>query len=317
VNDLTRLPEVLEAAGVPGVAVAVVRAVAEPEVVTVGWRDPVRTLPVTPETVFAAASLTKQAVLFAALETVSAGRLDLDRPLADYVPEPFTDEMVARAITARHVLTHTTGWPNWRSDDGLLLQRPPGTTFGYSGEGFVYLQNALAALWEKPFQEVLQDLVFLPLRMTASDVVWRPLWETDVAVGTDGNDGECDLWRPETPIAASSLYTTAADYARLISAFLDPALRTRFPEVYAPQSRINGLLMWTLGWGYMEADGRRALWQWGDNPGFKAFAVVEPDADVGLVVFTNADTGQRVCRYIVLRLLDLDHPAFAWRNIRM
>jgi CubicO group peptidase (beta-lactamase class C family) len=196
-------------------------------------------------------------------------------------------------------------------------QRPPGTAFGYSGEGFVYLQKVLDALWSESHEATLRRLVFDPLGMTASDIVWQPAWETDIATCADGQGGARAPWRPDTPNAAYSLHATAADYARLIAAFLNPALRERFADVYAPQSRVNGLLSWTLGWGYAEEDGRHTLWQWGDNPGFKAFAVAEPDAGVGLVVLTNADTGQRVCRYLIRQLLGIDHPAFVWSNIRM
>jgi hypothetical protein len=176
----------------------------------------------------------------------------------------------------------------------------------------------LDALWGETHDSTLRRFVFGPLGMASSDLVWRAEWEADCATCA-GEDGAArEPWRPDAPNAAYSLHAPAADYARLLAAYLDPALRARFPDVYTPQSGVNGLLSWTLGWGYAEGeDGRRTLWQWGDNPGFKAFAVLEPDADAGLVVFTNADTGQRVCRHLVHRLLGIDHPAFAWRNIRM
>jgi len=221
-------------------------------------------------------------------------------------------------ITTRHVLTHTTGWPNWRAQDSdLLLLRPPGSAFDYSGEGFVCLQQTLEAIWDEPFEALMRRLVFDPLGMATSGLVWRAAWNADAADRADGDGKPLDPWRPESPNAAYSLHTTAADYARLIAAYLDTTLRERFPAVYAPQSRINGLLSWTLGWGWAEEEGRRTLWQWGDNPGFKAFAVLEPDAGVGLVIFTNGDNGQRISRRILLNLLGLDHPAFTWRNIRM
>ena len=111
-------------------------------IVTAGTRGPGRG-PIDEDSVFFAASLTKPVFATAAMSLVDAGALELDRPLRDYVAEPYCDDARAESITARMVLSHTTGFPNWRHDAPLCLRWSPGSRWGYSGEGFSYLQRVV------------------------------------------------------------------------------------------------------------------------------------------------------------------------------
>src|SRR5215210_7961178 len=138
--DLLRnLPRLLELASVPGLALAVVDG---KRVWRRGFGDAIEesAQPVSDETVFEAASLGKPLFAYAVLRLVDAGVLDLDRPLYDYLPSPEADTPRMRRVTARHVLTHTSGLPNWRHTAGPLApETEPGETYAYSGEGFFYL----------------------------------------------------------------------------------------------------------------------------------------------------------------------------------
>ena len=94
-------------------------------------------------TIFEAASLTKTITTAAALKLVERGELDLDKSLAEYLPYPkLAGDERYKKITARHVLTHTTGLPNW----GNKLIREPGELYAYSGEGFLYLGRTIAKI---------------------------------------------------------------------------------------------------------------------------------------------------------------------------
>lgn len=94
-------------------------------------------------TIFNVASLTKPVTAIVALKLVSQGKWNLDEPLYHY----WTDADVAKdanhkILTSRHVLSHQSGFPNWRLDK-LQFEFTPGTKYQYSGEGFEYLRKAL------------------------------------------------------------------------------------------------------------------------------------------------------------------------------
>ena len=90
---------------------------------------------VTPETVYAAASLTKAVFSYVFLGLVNEGLLSLDRPVREYLPLPNPDDPRAAAITARRLLSHSGGWRNWRNNASQTLTADfePGARWSYSG----------------------------------------------------------------------------------------------------------------------------------------------------------------------------------------
>ena len=111
-------------------------------------------------TLFEAASITKPVFAFAVQRLAERGVIDLDKPLWLYLPYPDIayDERY-KLITAKHVLTHRTGFPNWRSmnESGKLdIKFTPGTDYGYSGEGFEYLKMVVEKITGKKVEQVLQ-----------------------------------------------------------------------------------------------------------------------------------------------------------------
>ena len=130
------------------------------------------------------------------------------------------DERYKR-ITARIVLSHGTGLPNW-GGERLTLRFDPGTAYGYSGEGFVFLQKVLERVTGRSLEELARREVFQPLGMTRSSFVWQQRFAGDAAYAKDW------LWRV-APVnryteaeanAAASLLTTATDYAQFVAAVL-------------------------------------------------------------------------------------------------
>ena len=69
----------------------------------------------------------------------------------DYLASAEADTPRMRRVTARHVLTHTSGLPNWRHEPGPLApETEPGETYAYSGEGFFYLQRVVERVTGRP-----------------------------------------------------------------------------------------------------------------------------------------------------------------------
>ncbi|HEU4406981.1 MAG TPA: serine hydrolase domain-containing protein [Polyangiaceae bacterium] len=187
---LAGIPRLLTLTGVPGVALAVVERDAVIWSHGAGVRRLGRAEPIAPETVFEGASLGKPVFAWGVLGLVDAGALDLDRPLSEYLPLPEVSEPRAKAVTARHVLSHTSGLPNWRRAIGPLVPKfAPGERFSYSGEGVFYLQRVVERLVGRPFGAWARDAVLRPLGMGDSSYVWRPAYEGRLAAGHLG-DGE-------------------------------------------------------------------------------------------------------------------------------
>lgn len=124
------LPLLMKEADVPGLPIALVR---EGKLIWqrgFGVANAKTNEPVTDATVFEAASLSKPVFAYAVLKLVDAGKFDLDKPLNEYLPGNYDvgDDPRLSQITARRVLTHTTGFPNWRNKE-LKIYLAPGTLF--------------------------------------------------------------------------------------------------------------------------------------------------------------------------------------------
>lgn len=172
---LGRLPQLMEWANVPGLAIAVLQNGKPTWSRGFGVIKAGEELPVRSETLFGAASLSKPVFTYAVLRMRDEKLIDLDRPLWNYLPyEDLPAVENAKLITARHVLSHSTGLQNWRfnREQKLELAFKPGERFQYSGEGFYYLQRVLEKITGRGFEDYMQDRVLKPLGMMNSTFTW-------------------------------------------------------------------------------------------------------------------------------------------------
>src|SRR5262245_8054547 len=319
VDLVAMVAERLDGHGTPGIAVGIVDGPDGEAIVTAGHRGDDRG-PVEDDTIFAAASLTKPVFAAGVMTLVDRGSLELDRPLSEYLPEPYlAEDDRATSITARMVLSHTTGFPNWREGSNdrvhplhgpLRLRWPPGTRWGYSGEGFSYLQKVVEQLCGAPVADFLDDVIFRPLGMIDSTFAWPDAREPRLAIGHDERGAVRPLFRPpKAKAAAGGLFTTAPDYVR----FLDHCLAHE-QRMFVQNAQIDEQLAWGLGWG-IEIGEEKTVWHWGDDPGYENFVIARPMQGVGLVVFTNSDRGAEAYTAVVTELLPGPHPSLeAWRR---
>ena len=173
---LADLPRVMAAFAVPGLAIAVV------EDGKVTWQQGFgathveRGTPVQAATLFEAASLSKPVFAYLVLQLADAGVIDLDRPLVAYRrPDYLGRHPWLDRITARDVLRHTTGLPNWRphpATELLVPQVEPGTRIDYSGEAFVWLQLVIETLTGQSLDQTMQARLFGPAGMRYSSYAW-------------------------------------------------------------------------------------------------------------------------------------------------
>lgn len=327
-----KIPELMRSGEVPGLSIAVIRDGKLTWSGAFGVRDAEAGAKVQKDTVFPAASLSKPVFAYAVLRLAERGILDLDTPLWSYLPtDRLQHEERARRITARHVLSHTTGLPNW-GPEKLPLQAAPGERFGYSGEGYVYLQKVIEKLTGTPLAELARQEVFAPLGMTRTSFVWEPAF----AEGGGSVTGTDPFGRPQTiptdrgangANAAASLLTTAEDYARFLIALLDGrGLRKESVDaMLSPQVRIPGELFdpkspagegevaWGLGWGLQRGGPQEPFWfwHWGDNGGFRAWTTTSREKRTGVVYFTNSAQGLSIAEAVAALAVGAGQPAFA------
>lgn len=151
---------------------------------------------VSEDTVFEGASLGKPICGWVALRLVKQGLFDLDRPLDGYAPLAAADRSPrVLKVTARHVLSQSTGLPNWRQQPGpLIASSDPGKTFTYSGEGFFWLQRAMEQATSKPFCRIVREELFEPAGMVDSGYTWRESYERRMAFGYDTDGKHFDIY---------------------------------------------------------------------------------------------------------------------------
>jgi CubicO group peptidase (beta-lactamase class C family) len=329
------IPNLMQQADIPGLSIALIENGHTTWLRSFGTIDPATNAPVTDHTRFSAASLSKPVFAYAVLKLVDQGKLDLDTPLAHYWPadspypiDPANDPRLSQ-ITARIVLSHRTGFPNWRPDGGTLkIFFIPGERFSYSGEGYVYLQRTIERIESKPLNQIMQELVFTPLGMNDSTYISQ--------AGPGTTPGYSPAFKPRDPIksldgnAASSLLTNAHDYALFIEAILSghglkPATLRQMetPQIAVDPSCTNCTdrpapttlskeIFWGLGWGIEQTSTSKYLWHWGDNPNYKAFVSVDLTHRSAVVVFTNSQNGLSIARKIVTDAVGGEHPVFQW-----
>ncbi len=326
-----RIPELMAAATIPGLSIALID---DGKIVWhkgFGLSDAANKAPVTDDTVFEAASLSKPVFAYAVLKLADQGRLDLDKPLSDYLPEPYiTGDERLKLTTARIVLKHTTGFPNWRPrGKSLTIYFTPGEKFSYSGEGFVYLQTVVERITGKAANDLVRELVFDPLGMSSSSYVWRKDYDAQSATGHRLDGSPVPKSKPIKANAAASLHTTAVDYARFVVAVIDRVglAQGSADQMLSMQVRVDrdctnclsdktphlsDSLGWGLGWGLEDLDGVRYFWHWGDNGTFRCFVLASRQTRSGMVMFTNSLNGLSILDEMVKLTMGGKHPATSW-----
>jgi CubicO group peptidase (beta-lactamase class C family) len=284
--------------------------------------------PATRRTLYNVASVTKPVFAEMLLRLAASGAIDLDSPLyPDWVDPDVADDPRHRRLTYRLVLSHRTGFPNWRRETGDVLRfmAEPGTAFGYSGEGYEYAARAVVNRTGQSLESLVRDLVLEPLGMSSTALTRQPWFEGRIAVPhlMDGQPGPPAVRRTGDASAADDLHTTADDFAAFVVAVMngdglpvelaaqrdsihtpdptatcDPAVVTRCPD------RVGV----GLGWWIYEYPDETVLMHSGSDAGEKAIAFYIPERRTGAVILTNGAYGFNVY-FDVIDLL-FDRPDF-------
>jgi CubicO group peptidase (beta-lactamase class C family) len=323
IADLEKqIPQLMEAAVVPGLSIAIIKDAQLLWRRGFGVTNSASKEPVDNDTVFEAASTSKPVFAYVVMKLCEKGVMDLDTPLTHYTSERFLkSDPRLDLITARHVLSHTSGFPNWRStEEPLAIHFAPGEKWSYSGEGYGYLQSVVTHLTghvnpkecatfeagvefcATDIDEYMKANVLVPFGMASSGYLWNDTMEKHMARGHDekGRPSEINR-RPTRPSAArygmaGGLFTTPTDYAKFLIEIMDPKASDAFrltkaslAEMLRPQVKRNPQSSWALGWEINHTESGDFLRHGGGNPGFSCFVAASVERKSGYVIMTNSE----------------------------
>jgi CubicO group peptidase (beta-lactamase class C family) len=322
----TQLPALMAEHNVPGLSIATIQDAKIAWRRAFGYKDAATKTAADNDTVFQAGSMSKPVFAYAALKLCEKGVLDLDTPLTKYTPDRFlTGDPRLDLITPRHILSHTSGFQNWRTpDEPLKIHFTPGSQHLYSGEGYYYLQSVITHLlghndptdcakFEAGLEICASDIdqflianVLAPFEMTSSGYAETTDIRRHLANGHDKNGNSFPKKkstasaRPAITRYASlgALLTTPTDYAKFILQILDPRPADNFhlrqktiDEMLRPQTKVvyqNFTSSWGLGWQIQD---NGLFNHGGDNDGFHCHAIASRQSKSGFIIMTNGDDG--------------------------
>ncbi len=253
-------------------------------------------------TLFNVASLTKPVTAMVALKLVSLGKWNLDEPVYKYWTDPdIANDPKSKLLTTRHILSHQTGFANWRrtnADGKLRFESSPGTKYQYSGEGFEYLRKALETKFHKTLDQLANELIFTPLQMTDTRYFWdKKTDSTRFAIGYDTKGNTYETIKHKTANAADNLLTTLEDYGRFLVSVMngDGLSQKVYDDMVSHQVETKAGKYFGLGFEiYDFGNGDYALSHGGADEGVQTIAFVFPKTKQGLLIFTNVDDGYKV-----------------------
>ncbi len=306
-----KIPEWLQSYDVPSVSAT---AIENGEIVwsgTFGRQDSVT--PANENTLYLSASIAKPLTTEVFLRLATQGKVSLDESMAKYWLDPdIEDDPMAKSLTARHVLTHQTGFKNWRrmTNGRLRFERPPGEEVGYSGEGFFYLVRFVEKKLGKPFNVIAGETLFGPTGLTNSSLVHQDWFEGRLAQPYIEKGEWRNTFKVENAFGAGGLRTTSADYAKFLLAIMNnegvsESLRREQFQISKNQYKkcIESVpregvcpqkLGFGLGWYVYDFKDEQIIGHTGANSGERTLAVFSPDKKSGLVVMTNGANGNYV-----------------------
>ncbi|HET6974834.1 MAG TPA: serine hydrolase domain-containing protein [Pyrinomonadaceae bacterium] len=220
--------------GAPGLTLALANRDGLIRVSTYGYADTKAGMKVAPETMFEIGSISKSFVGLLLLQLHDEGKLDLNKPIADYLPWLKINSKF-QAVTTHHILSHTAGLPGAPLLLDALLGElwtawEPGKRFLYSNTGYNILGFLIEAIDKRSFAESMRTRMLVPLGMTASSPIITNDLRRLMAIGyeplaegkpfpVNGPLGEAQ-WL-EVDIAAGSVASTPADMAKYIRMLLN------------------------------------------------------------------------------------------------
>jgi CubicO group peptidase (beta-lactamase class C family) len=310
-----------------------------------GLRDEEKHLSLTADSVMIAASLTKSIFAYMVMQLVEERAIDLDKPVYEYLPKPLpeypryadlAEDPRWKKITLRMLLSHTSGFPNWRAytDGKLSIHFEPGARFAYSGEGIQLAQTVVEIVTKRPLTQLMRERVFERLGMTRTSMIWNSRFEDNFANGYDEAGRSLGPQRRSRADAAGSLLTTLHDYGLFLQAvaqgqgldretrelMFTPQIvissRHQFPTLDTATSDQNKAiqLSYGLGWGLYTTPYGPAFFKEGHDDGWRHYVVYFDKVGTGMLIMTNSSNGEGIYQELLETVLKNNYTPIDWES---
>lgn len=318
----TLTPQLMRELKIPGVSISVINNYEVKWSKGFGVSDAALQTKVNNKTIFEACSMSKPVFAYIVLKLAEDGQLDIDKPLSRYLGERFISDNddYSNQITARMILTHTGGMPNWRKGGEergapIPVYFKPGTKFNYSGEGIYYLQKVVEQITHEPLESYAKRNLFDKLGFESTSFVWLEKLDSQIATGHDSSGHRKTRSNYKHSNAAYTLYTTADEYARFIIEIMKPGkssplllsknmksemlkhqIRVDVRDAVDRPGRALGLFSFRgLGWGIDSTITGSIVYHSGSNQsGFKCYSQFNTGEGSGIVIMTNGQNGSEL-----------------------
>ena len=309
-NSNNGIENLLKDNEVPALGIGIIENGKLTKVEVYGTLDKQTTAPY--NTIFKVASLTKPIVALTTLKLIDKGLLDLDEPLYKYWIDPaIKNDERHKKLTPKIILTHQTGFPNWRyltESNKLTFQFDPGTKYQYSGEGFEYLRKAIENKLGKSIEELANELLFEPLKMSDTHFWWdTEMDETRYAQNFNKEGEPMETVKYFEANAAGNLLTTVEDYGKFLEHVINGAglSENLFQEMIKHQIKLKDNDFFGLGWEILTdfKNDEFALLHTGKDPGVSTLAIWFPNSKNGYLIFLNGDNVDKIYEELMTKRL--------------
>ncbi len=321
-ND-KKIEELLMKHKIPSVALGIIKNGSLQQIRTFGNKKLGQ--PISSNSIYKVASLTKPITAFVVLKLIDEGIWSLDQPVSKYfIDEDIKDSKYVHKLTTRHLLSHQSGFPNWRylaDDKKLSFQFEPGTRWQYSGEGFEYLRKAIEKKFKRPFEDIAKEKLFNPLGMNNTYYYWSDkIDEKQYAVEHDEDGKPINYEKYTVTNAAANLMTTVEDYSKFLVYVLNGAglSQKNYNEFLKFQSYEKEGINWSLGMQMLTnlPNNETAFMHTGGDYGTKTIAIIFKNSKNGFVLLANSENGMAIWQKILSEYFGKTGKEIVSRNLK-
>ncbi len=311
----TLIKKTMDSLQIPGLSIAIVNDYKIAYYNTFGVKNIKTQAPVTHETIFEGASLSKPLFAYFVMKMVENGEFDLDKPIFPYLEMAIGAESIKQAIdpnsledyktlTPRIILSHGTGIPNWVKGKPIKMAFTPGTDFSYSGEAYQHLGAALGTKlgigWGSKLDTLFLKKTAHPIGMDRTFYTWNAVLEQHASRGHMDGKMNMEIHRDKKVGPGYSLQSDAQDYALFLIEMMNPknikeSTRDEMLKEhnhFKPDSKLlkeTGQTGWGLGFAQKPTPYGLMHLHTGNNHDFQAYTMFIPDQKYGFVIFGNSN----------------------------